>query len=292
MRWRRGSLLVWAAFVLYVSLISIWIVWTTASHLTEQRLRDVFAASSGVAAEPPASGPVSPFDTIMAVAALLGLPIGAASVILLWQNLRSTRIALEETVRTNRIARSEMRPWIALRRDLECTFTGSATGGRLDWNFDFENVGKSPAFKVGVTLELWRSDDRLGPPGSWDQFVVDVSTGAIGKVLVPLLFPGESTQFVRGRGYFSQTYKNAIRRVDGRVETIAVEGKYCGAFVAITYELDEGSNAPMTYDAWPVLLVQDDELDAPFTHKLLNHPERVIYTRPSCMRKPVGLLLK
>ena len=78
--------------------------------------------------------------------------------------------AAEAANRSNEIARAEQRPWLTLRRKVECIFTyqdvapDTPRGQHfryttdLQWIFDIENVGRTPAFGIKTSQKVILAD--------------------------------------------------------------------------------------------------------------------------------------
>lgn len=97
----------------------------------------------------------------------------------------------------NRVTKAQARPWVALRRDVECVFSDYGHAGSLRFGYAFENVGKSPAFNIRLEVALWKSNWPSGPIELWPVFIENCRKRAKqpSSVAVPVLHPSEKMKF-------------------------------------------------------------------------------------------------
>lgn len=125
---------------------------------------------------------------------------------------------------------------MALRRDIDCHFADSGHSGSLIWHYNFENVGKSPAFNIRLHLNLIKATSPYDRYGDFKLFVQRAKERAWMSG-IPILYPGERTEFIRAtEPNFNSAHIGAIQRdSSGRKRNIEVEGGKFGAFVCFTY---------------------------------------------------------
>lgn len=222
--------------------------------------------------------------------AFMSMALTGAGVLLIWRTLVATKDAAryakiaaeagQEATRqaklTNAIARSQSRTWIALRREVNCIFSDRGHAGRLQWGFDFENVGKSPAFNVRLEIALWKSDRFVGPLDRLSEFADECRRKAGMGSTQPVLHPGERTEYVKDHREWRQIYLNGLQRVDETLTTVPVPGEHVGLFVGMTYFLDNAPGAEPAMEVMPMILEPDDSLPPPYTHRMLSDKSSTI----------------
>lgn len=136
---------------------------------------------------------------------LLTFLVGIVGVIFvkktLDQNSAATKAATsaaEAANEANRILRAEQRPWVTLRWTVECEVEDRGRTCNIKWNYDFENMGNSPAHNVWLDWEIYRFD--WARVGAGQAGVHDITRRAKQRhpVASPkTLFPREKTEFLR-----------------------------------------------------------------------------------------------
>lgn len=98
----------------------------------------------------------------------------------------------------NIIARQEQRPWVTVRWQVPCVFSVPDNGStcEINWLYDFENLGKSPAFRIRYEWAVYRLDTQYVGAGMIG--VRDILSKAKRNLMrmsmVPVLFAMEKTQ--------------------------------------------------------------------------------------------------
>lgn len=215
---------------------------------------------------------VSPSDTlaqwIMAAFTI------AATVVLVF-TLRSANKtnaaaidAAQAAIDANKILRNEQRPWVTIDRDIRCEFSDhNATHCRFAWNFNFINKGKTPAYNISRNIKIIKAENISEIWSELDEFVGHC-VGKHGVNVVPILFPGEMTQFIKYKSSLSQTYKTT-RDNKGIIKPEVVTGDYFGLLFCVTYQLGLDENAPMGLEARAFNIRDDSTTIGPWRHKLL-----------------------
>lgn len=174
-----------------------------------------------------------------------GILISGFGVILLVRSIRlgheaniQAAKAANSAVTANEIMRQEQRAWITLDRQFECNFQDLDFQGVLCWNYNLVNKGKMPAIAVKTNLKIIKIPDLYGVDTELVAFTEScVSNHIIGGV--PIIFPGERTDFVPHSSLQSSSY----RITDGKKVHI-VDGR-CFVLCCITYLTGPGDNSPV-----------------------------------------------
>lgn len=124
-------------------------------------------------------------------------------------NRQSVRAA-DAANAANELIRGEQRPWVTLRWQLKCEFEELMRGkqAKIKWLFDYENMGKLPAFHIRHEWVIMRLD--TGIIGRGNHGINFVINEAKRKYCQPsntqILFSGEKTNHLWGsEGHLSIT---------------------------------------------------------------------------------------
>lgn len=165
--------------------------------------------------------------------------------------------ASQAALRANEIMQQEQRPWVTLERDLFCDFLDKGHGCNITWNYNFSNRGKSPASTVRFHWKVTRCDKGMHDA----QLVRDFADECIKNPKffhTPLIFPGDSTDFVKYGSRASFTFDNpASSRNEVRI------------LVCLTYELHL-SGGSIGVEARSFGIECKDRF-GPFSAKVLEH---------------------
>lgn len=214
------------------------------------------------------------WTALMAGASIFGMGVAVLGVYYVRDTLHRTADAAEAAIDANSILRDEQRPWVAWRRDIECVFTHLGHHAELRLNYDFENVGKTPAFNVEIHYEFWKCSD-FGQPFEWyRKFIDDVWRKADKPSGTPVLYPGEKTERIRDFGYWAKWYVNSTRDLSSNQPPSPVEGEHTGVFICITYLLSQ--SGPLALEGRFMVLEEIEPPMATRTHDLLEMPRRRI----------------
>lgn len=187
--WMKGPLM-WVAFLVPLSLILCWGVWDLATEQAEQRVKSEQSAEDHIeyakdrieekclTIEPvplrdciyeeiesardhdranqdlDAQRAMALFTKIMGATALLGVVLGAVSVVLIYMTLSETQRMVNET---QKIGEAQTRAYISRTRG------GVWPGVGLEFELEVRNTGNSPAFDCHIIFELEyvvRSEDQ------------------------------------------------------------------------------------------------------------------------------------
>ncbi|MCL3882472.1 hypothetical protein [Marivita sp. GX14005] len=187
------------------------------------------------------------------------------AVMLLWLTLRQAIRTNDAAVAAanaanvaNELMRSEQRPWLTLRWQVSCEYLQrSSTKYSLKWFYNVENLGKSPAFNVRVSYNVYRYDwsfigaGRQAAPIEMDR--AKRSTNFTSKVL----FPNQSTEFIHHPEW------SILGTIDGHDEGTLF---LC---VSIAYDLDH-LGTKVGHETRVLVLERQEEQFGPMAHRILN----------------------
>lgn len=225
-----------------------------------------------VAAEDTLAQWIMAFFTILAVGLLLFTLFRTAEA------SKAAADAARAANETNRIMRDERRPWVTLIRDPNCIFEEDGYKYTFGWHYNFQNVGKSPAFKVKMHIKVWKSTSMLGSTQEFRDFVDTVKTTSAN---VPVLHPNETTEFVRRdmalRSYFDGAW---VRDANGIHQKAETPGSHFGVYTCLTYRLGEDEGSSIALDARIFVFQPLTEPKGRLTYAVLEHPlSRIIETK-------------
>ena len=161
--------------------------------------------------------------------------VAAFGIYYVRETLVAAVAAANATNDVNRISRSESRPWVTLVRELECEYADRGFGISLCWNYNLVNKGKTPAYNIRLEWTAFRTDFILDAADRLESYV-DRRLARGGFVQVPMIFPGESTEFTPYGTFGGATFETGL---PGKP---IIEGKYTGVMVCIIYSLGIGSD--------------------------------------------------
>lgn len=104
--------------------------------------------------------------------------------------------AVEAALDANKIARDELRPWVSLERDPLCTVHFTNHGFTVWWNFNFSNLGRTPAYDVKLYYKAIKRQHLMGIPKEVSEFSM-ASIENKNYFRTPIIFPGQKTDFLK-----------------------------------------------------------------------------------------------
>jgi len=206
----------------------------------------------------------------------IGTIVATIGLYAVWKTLKETARSVNVANTANQIMREEQRPWVTLERDLFCDFADlHGIKGRLAWNYNLVNKGKTPAYSVRVHTKVVKSEFFSSALAEVDAFTEEaISRHKRGHLSI--LFPNEKTNFVRFR-HFSANHYNASRDADGIWQQKKVKGEHYGFICCITYRLGLAPDSPIGVETRVLSLVDQKEVIGPWRHKMLEMTtERIV----------------
>lgn len=162
--------------------------------------------------------------------AFFGFWVGAGTLFLVWRTVEHTKEAVGHARdaalaanNTNQIAIADRRPWVTVRREVECDFSvadiqpGAKASelfryqAHLAWWHSVENLGKSPAFGVKIAQKLIVADGFVNAHRQLRDFVDEINTEWETRTELTV-FPGETLG--RSSNWMSTLIKHEDARGD------------------------------------------------------------------------------
>jgi len=191
-------------------------------------------------------------------------------VIYVAKTLRATSDTLSVANEANQIMRDEGRPWVTLSREADCNFFDrGGYQGELSWNFNLKNKGKTPAHSINFDVRAIKGKRVTVGLGELRQFAAHCVAEHSGQS-VPILFPGEKTEFVRFQGAMGTTY--SIK--DGRKEV--VEGDYVTILFCLTYRIGLEEDGEIGIEARAFSIDQKQNTIGPWGSRMLEFADQRI----------------
>lgn len=140
---------------------------------------------------------------LMAIFGIVATGASIYAVLLLRDTLEASVKAVLAANETNAIMRAEQRPWVTLRRNVDCKFSfieidpASPKGELfrfntiLEWDYDLENAGKSPAFGVKTRQKIICTDSIYNARIQLERFVNAIDARWETRAQ-NVIFPGET----------------------------------------------------------------------------------------------------
>nr|WP_309502925.1 hypothetical protein [uncultured Roseovarius sp.] len=196
-----------------------------------------------------------------------------AAVFLLWRTLVQTNKtnaaaikAAEAALDANEIMRTEQRPWVTLDKEFECNFFDrGGYQGEISWNYGFVNKGKSPAYAVerhgkfvkgvGLIETLFKADLQ-----EFADYCVNHRRGGG----VPIIFPGEATDFSKYSGYEMVSYE--------RLKPV-VEGDTIIYLCCHTYRLGLAADCAIGVEARLFFIEENEKFLGPWGHVMREYSQ-------------------
>lgn len=190
-----------------------------------------------------------------------------SSVLLLYTLYLNSRAAsaanaaAEATLEANKITRGELRPWVTLESELMCEATFTNFGLTIYWNYNFRNLGKSPAYDVRLHCKAVRRQHY----GGLSQEVAEYSRLSMKKkdyFRIPIIFPGQVTEFLP----HSMAGLSYLPREEHILEGIPM------LLVCLTYRLEQGGDV-YGCEGRIFQFENSENFFGPFAIKMLEHSE-------------------